>query len=288
MNSLKDFLMPLVRPILLIFWRLHRPLVAKNSQLKNSHIGETCFIFANGASLKFYDISKLPQNPGIVCGYSLIDKRTDSLNIKYYVTTDSYCLYSYVYNTYPHVRKFQRSKVRPLFSYIFKKNKHITTFVNITSFYSTLCRRENVSYYHHFGDKNSFNHDLAGSFSNCRGALDTMLGIAKYLGFSRAVLMGCDYLGTPPVMGHMYADSEPFFEPYDNHLGEYRERIKLAAKGIDVTVILPEGVTSPDFEFDSYENYFKLKKEYRENKDFIDDRHLEMLRDAARSIQTQM
>jgi hypothetical protein len=113
-----------------------------------------------------------------------------------------------------------------------------------------------------------------------------MLGVAKYLGFSEAVLIGCDYLGAPPVMGHFYADKKPYYG--DDHLSEYRARIKAVAEGIDVTVILPEGVTSPDFKFDSYENYFKLKKEYRENKDFIDFRHLEMFRDAARYNQAIM
>lgn len=287
-SSLKTRFMRIVKLSLRAFWILHRPLVSRNKKLKNIHLGETCFIFANGASLKYYDISQLPNYPAMVCAYSLIDKRMNSLNVKYYITTDSYSLYSILYNTYPHIRKFQWSKIRPLFSDIFKKYKHVTIFVNITNFYSSLCRRKNINYFHYFEDKNSFNHDLAGSFSNCRAALDTMLGVAKYLGFSRAILIGCDYLGTPPVMGHVYADSEPFSEPRENHLSDYRSRVKIAAEGIDVTVILPEGVTSPDFKFDSFESYFNLKKEYFENKDFIDMRHLEMLRDAARSTQTQM
>ena len=115
-----------------------------------------------------------------------------------------------------------------------------------------------------------------------------MLGVAKYLGFSKAILIGCDYLGTPPLMGHFYADTEPFSEPTDDHLSDYRARVKLAAEGIDVTVILPAGVSSPDFQFDSYENYFGLAKEPKKNKDFIDSKHLDLLRDAAVSIQTQM
>jgi hypothetical protein len=250
-------------------------------------MGETCYIFANGASLKYYDISKLPDNPSIVCAYSLIDKRIESLNVQYYVTTDSYCLYSFLYNTYPHVREFQRNKVRPIFSDLLKKHEKITAFVNVTNYYSTLCRRDNVYYFHHFGDKESLSHNLSENFALCHGALDTMLGVSKYLGFSKAVLIGCDYLGSPPVMGHFYADSKPHTTPAAD-LAEYRARIKRVSEGIDVTVILPEGVISPEFEYDSYENYFKLEKNYRENKDFIDAKHLEMLRDAAESEQTIM
>jgi len=288
-NAIKKFSGRLARKLMQAFWAMHRPLVLQNKQLKNIHTGETCFIFANGASLKYYDISKLPKKPAIVCTYSLIDRRASLLNVKYYVTTDSYSLYSILYNTYPFIRKFQWNKIRQLYLDIFKGAGDLITFVNITNFYSSLCRRGNIKYYYRFEDKESFNHDLAGSFSNCRGALDTMLGVAKYLGFSRAVLIGCDYLGTPPVMGHFYADSRPFsLKPGEDRLADYRARIKIAAEGIDVTVILPDGVTSPDFRFDSFENYFSLEKEYKENTEFIDSRHLEMLRAAAAVSQAQM
>lgn len=289
-NAIKALAIQIARASMWVFWMLHKPLVLRNEKLKGLHKNDTCFIFANGASLKFYDISKLPNNPAIVCAFSLIDKRMSFLNVQYYVTTDSYSLYSILYNTYPLVRKFQWNQVRKIYSDIFKQNKHLKTFVNITNLYSSICRRDNIHYYHYFEDKESFNHDLSGSFSNCRAALDTMLGVAKYLGFSRAVLIGCDYLGTPPVMGHLYSDSKPFSPdpPGVDDLADYRARVKIAAEGINVTVILPDGVTCPDFEFDSYESYFSLKKEYRENKEFIDMRHLIMLRDAAEANQAYM
>lgn len=270
-----------------IFWLLHKPIVLKNKFLRNKHRGETCFIFANGGSLKFYDISKLPDNPCLVTAYNLIDKRIEKLNVEYYVTTDSYSLYSVLFNTYPHVRKFQKSKIRALYSSIFKKYKDIRIFVNVTNFYSTICRRSKLNYFHYFNDKTSYSDDLAGSFSNCRGALDTMLGIAKYLGFKKAILIGCDYLGVPPTMGHFYADNKPFIEKKVD-LSDYRERIKIAAKGIDVTVILPEGSISPEFNYDSYENYFNLDKKYQNNNIFIDDKYIKMLREAARYNQAIM
>lgn len=287
MKKIVNFIKSNLKLLLKIFWYLHKPLVFSNKKLRNIHKGETCFIFANGGSLKYYDISKLPDNPSIVCAYALMDKRTEALNIKYYVTTDSYSLYSILFNTYPHIRKFQKNKIRPIFKELFQKHKDIRIFANITNFYSLICRRKKISYFHYFNDENSFNDDLAGNFSNIRAALDTMLGVAKFLGFKKAILIGCDYLGTPPMLGHFYADYEPFEHSSEDY-SEYRARVQKAAEGIDVCVILPEGITSPDFEFDSYENYFKIDREYKENKDFIDDSFLDMLRDAANSNQTVM
>lgn len=282
---MKIFLTNALKKLLINFWRLHKALVLRNKKFKNLHAGETCFIFANGASLKYYDISNLPKYPVIACSYTLIDKRMQNLDVKYMVFTDSYNLYPFLYNTYPFVRKFQKNKIRKTFSDAIVNNPQMQFFVNLTNFYSPLCRSKNINYFHHFGDKASKSYDLASNFTLCDGALDIMLGMAKYFGFSKAVLVGCDYLGSPPMMGHFYADSKPFYGPY---LSEYCARVKTAAEGIDILAILPQGVSSPDFKFASYEEYFGIETRYQENVEFVDLVYLERLREAAKANQAIM
>lgn len=285
MHKLKNFLKKALKRMLINFWRLHKILVLKNNKYRNLHAGETCFIFANGASLKYYDISNLPRYPVIACSYTLIDKRMQNLNVKYIASTDSYIFYPFLYNTYPFVRKFQKNKIRRIFADIIAKNPHVQFFVNVTNFYSPICRNKNISYFHHFGDKVSKSQDLAGNFAVSDGALEIMLGMAKYFGFSKAILIGCDYLGSPPMMGHFYADYKPFLGTY---LSEYCARVRRASEGIDVLVILPQGISSPDFKFASYEEYFGIKKKYSENYELVDMKYIEYLRDAADSYQAIM
>lgn len=277
---MKAFILRLLKSALGVFWRLHRPLTSANVRFKNRHAGETCLIFANGGSLKYYDVSKFPKLPAIACTYSLIDNRMRSVDLKYVASTDSYLFYPLLYNTYPFVRRFQKNMVRKIFRKIMADNPQVQFFVNLTNYYSPLCRAGNVNYFHHFGDKTSGSCDLAGKFAVCQGALDVMLGMAKYLGFSKAVLVGCDYLGSPPMMGHFYADSRTFTGAY---LSEYCERVKAVADrlGIEVLAILPKGVSCPVFEYSSYEDYFGIQAKYTENTEFIDVQYLEWLRDAA-------
>jgi len=267
------------------FWWLHKPLVFKNNKFRNIHVGETCYIISNGGSLKFYDISKIPNLPTIVCSYSLIDNRLKDIDVRYFFQTDSYLNYPILFNTYPHVRKFQKNRVKPVFAKIFKDNRHVNIFTNITNFYSTLCRRKNIYYYYHFGDRLSNSYDLSGNFSQASGALDIMLGAAKYFGFKKAILLGCDYLGSPPVMGHFYADYKPYSGEY---LEEYCERVRRVSDGIDIVVVLPEGVTAPGFDYTSYESFFGLEKQYCKNFEFIDDEYIDLLRLAHDSTQTIM
>jgi hypothetical protein len=268
-----------------MFWRCHKNLVKKNVKYKNKHAGETCFIFANGGSLKYYDISRLPKYPIIGCTHTLIDNRAKDLNVKYIALTDSYILYPVVFNTYPFIRKFQKNKIRNIIDIGIKNNSKVEYFVNLTNFYSRVCRSKNINYYYHFGDKKSGSVDLSSNFSTMDGALDIMIGMAKFLGFKKAILIGCDYLGSPPVMGHFYADSKPFS---GNYMKDYCARIKAISSGIDLLVILPKGVFSPDFPFDSYENYFGLERSYLENSEFIDLEVLAELRVAAASWQAVM
>lgn len=283
--------MKLIKNILNFFWKLHKPFIKKNKAFKNKHLGETCFIFGNGGSLKYYDIDSLPDNPSIVCSYALIDNRLKQLSIKYYALTDSYLLYPFLYNTYPHVRKFQINKVKQIFwDSIRGCNKDIRIFTSLTNIYASFFKRLNMNFFHHFGRKESNSYDLSGDFSTCHGALDLMLGMAQYMGFSKAIVMGCDYMGTPTMLGHFYSDDEPHYasECHEEAFSHFRQRVKAVGKDIDTLIILPEGVISPDFNYDSYENYFGLEKNYRNNFDFIDQKYIELLREAAESNQTIM
>ncbi len=283
--------MKLIKNILSLFWKFHKPFVKKNKTFKNKHLGETCFIFGNGGSLKYYDIDELPNNPSIVCSYSLTDNRFKKMNVKYLTLTDSYLLYPFLFNTYPHIRKFQINKIKKIFwDSIRGYNKDIIIFTSLTNIYASFLKRLNINFFHHFGKKNSNSFDLSGNFSTCQSSVDIMLGMAQYMGFSKAIIMGCDYLGTPTRLGHFYSDYEPFYasECHEETYSHFRQRVKVVAKDIETLVILPEGVTSPDFNYDSYENYFGLKKIYRNNFDFIDQKYIELLREAAESNQTIM
>ena len=65
-------------------------------------------------------------------------------------------------------------------------------------------RAKNVFYEHHFGNrKPEFDkYDLSGVFSFMDGSLASMIGLALYMGFKKAVLVGVDYSFSPSILGH--------------------------------------------------------------------------------------
>lgn len=266
--------MKFLRTIEKILWNSKSSVVQKNSKLKDIHKGETCLIFGNAGSLKYFDFSALPKIPSIGCSYSLTDIRTNNLDMKYCVISDPYLLYPIWFNSTQ--KKIQRNMIGPIMRKLILKNRDTNFFTSLTNYFGFFKTPENLNFFYHFGDKTSASYDLAGKFAVSKGALHIMIGVAKYLGFSKAILLGCDYLGIPKLEGHFYADPTPFIGVED--IG-YREGIKKIADGIEILCVFPKGIQSPDFESVCFEEYFNSPEIYRENHEFIDPVYLKMMRD---------
>jgi hypothetical protein len=263
------------------FWKLHRSVVFKNIKLKGMHAGETCLIFGNGGSLKYYDFTALPNLPSICTAYSLVDKRMNKINIKYWVIPDPYVLYPFLLEK----GKLRKNFLHPILKKIALINPTVILVTSLTHFYSFFPKMKEVVYFHHFGESNSSSSNLAGNFSTCTGSLDIMLGFARYLGFSKVILLGCDYLGSPKLEGHFYGDSVPSYGIDDQG---YVARFKSANLEQDVIVILPKGSTCSIFKSATFEECFGVPDCYQENTEIIDKEYMIMMRKAEENNQIYM
>ena len=86
--------MKFIRKVLNIFWSFHKSVVQNNLKYQNIHKGQTCMIFGNGSSLKYYDLAVIDKkNISIGCTYSLADKRMSGLEMNYCVIPSAYFFY---------------------------------------------------------------------------------------------------------------------------------------------------------------------------------------------------
>jgi hypothetical protein len=274
----------LIKNIVNRFWIAHKKVLKKNLIFKTRHNGETCIILGNGASLKYYNLSALPNLTKVCCTYSLLDKRIRDIGVSYCVIPDSYFLYF--------LRRHSRSNkiifnlIRPIIKKIFKENPGVKFFTPLTNFYSLICAlSDNVHYFYHFNKKDTISCNLDGTFSMYSNALEAMIGLAKYMGFSKAILLGCDYMGSPKLEGHFYSDSYPRYGKDDL---AYIEKIKKAAGEFNVEVVLLNGSYSPLFPSANFESLFGTPISYQENKDFINFEDLELMRKALKNDQIVM
>jgi hypothetical protein len=194
----------------------------------------------------------------------------------YCITSDSYLLYPLRKDSYS--GEIILNLIGPILKKIIRKNISTHFFTSLTNYYSFIRKPSNLSYFHHFGDITSDSYDLAGKFSHVTGALDIMLGIVKYMGFSKVILLGCDYLGSPKLEGHFYSDGEP--EYGDDDLS-YAERLKKVAGNLDVLAIFPSGISCLVFKSATFEEYFDIPERYQSNTKIVEREYLDMMRKAA-------
>lgn len=55
--------------------------VKKNEKYKNIHKGESCYIFGNGCSLKYYDLRKFNDRVSIGCNSLFSHKNVKDINL---------------------------------------------------------------------------------------------------------------------------------------------------------------------------------------------------------------
>jgi len=264
------------------FWKLHAYFLRKNTKLRNLHHGETCLILGNGGSLRHLDFTKLKGIPAIGCTYTLLDKRVKQLDLKYMVFTDPYELMPVRYNRL--TKTFQTKFYAPIFKSLIKEFKHITFFASLTNVYAHLSRPANLFFFN-YRPKKSLDYDISGDFSYTDNALHIMIGVAKYLGFKKVILLGCDYLGEPKLEGHFYAYRKPAVGETDL---QFCEKAKKVADGLEVVFVSLKGIKSPVFESVSFDEYFGGQESYLENTDIVDEKHLCLLRRGAEKRQVYL
>jgi len=243
-------------------------ILRKNKKFKNIHKGESCYLFGNGASLKYFDLKKFKDKPSIGCGALFLHRDFKELNVKYYYEGHSFFYYPYWVN--PYSKKFKKNPMGAFYKQKKLVNKDMLSFCSLSNYLGM--QGDNIFYAHHFGSPfNGFkNSKLDGSFSTMSSGLGGMLGLAIYMGFEDITLVGSDYSFFPQSQGH-------FFEhgrfPDTLHEEPIHKDLLLDAKQhADVRVITPgdeyQGHIVPCI---GYKRLTGKDPVYRENSEILSD-----------------
>lgn len=174
----------------------------KNLEFKNLHSGESCYIFGNGTSLKYYDLRAFNDKPSIGCGAFSAHKDIKDLDLKYYYIGHPLFFYKFWKN--PYSKNYEVNKVGRFYRRKVDLLPETQFFMSLSNYFGI--RRDNVNFLYHFGEVHSLSVDnrADGIFSMMEGSLMGMIGVARYLGFSDITLVGCDYTFNPKMYGHFY------------------------------------------------------------------------------------
>tara|TARA_Y100000768_G_scaffold138047_3_gene102837 strand:- start:6586 stop:7452 length:867 start_codon:yes stop_codon:yes gene_type:complete len=283
---------PKINLILNHFWKLHKNKLKKNLALKNLYNDKSCVIFGNGGSIKYFDIKRHEGFFYMATTYAMLHKEINNLKPDFYVVPQKYDFYPFLYINNSVQKYWSINYRRKIYQTIMKKGEKTRFFINLSNYYGFFHRPKLLNFFYSFNDYKSngdnFDYDLTNNFNCTAGSLEIMIGISKYLGFKRVILIGCDYLGTPKLEGHFYSNKDPWIgKPIYQ---SYINRLKLLTKNIDVITIFPEGIISNDFKSFTYDEFFEQKintkiKHVKKNYEIIDNNDLNLLKITDKKIQ---
>ena len=254
-----------------ILFQLSKRILAKNRKFKHLHRGESCYIFGNGISLKDMDLRKFNDKISIGCNFLWTHNDFPALNMKYYCGVEPFFNYPVCWNRSS--RRIERNPLGSLQNRLQKQYPRISFFTSLSNLFGI--RGDNVYYLHHFDVKEpgAGNFTLDGAFYFV-GTMHVMIGMAIYMGFTSAHLVGCDYTHSPQRLLHFYEKGQGLSRYDDDWNADFFD---LVQERIDLTTITSAGATSKTLKYVEYDRHVGAAPVFRENTELISREYLDLL-----------
>ena len=225
---------------------------------RNIHDDETCYIFGDGPSVKWFDYNSFGNHVGFSCGRQIFHKDFDKLNIKYYAIPEPFLFCPKFLQPYKYLRNFD--KLTKHLKKEMKKYNKIDFFVNLTNW--GFINGSNVHFIHRllYLNHQPFSKINIDPFS---GSFYTCLSLAYYMGFKKVFLVGHDGWTLRNQVStrwyeHGYKISKELSLPSNNPF------INFMKKNMDIYSIVYEKETV-NFDSISYKSFTNKSPVYKEN-----------------------
>lgn len=247
-----------------------RVFTSRLERFSNKHIGESCYVFGDGPSIKWFDLDQFADHPAICCGMIPFHKDFVKLRIKYATLAAPWVflpklLQPRMYHLLGGIASEYKRLVR--------NARHIEFFINLSNMPSL--SGANVTHiYRGLPRERNFTDGLLRGFDLFAGSFHASLTLAYYLGFSKIYLVGFDAWTIQPSRNmHWYERGEGvFFEPV-NLATDFLDVIRRSA---DIYTISADGQSKNVVNI-SYESYTGKKPLFRENDQLLAPHHLAVL-----------
>ena len=250
-----------------LLFAFSKRLLEKNRKFKDLHLGETCYIFGNGESIKSMDLEIFNDKVSIGCNSLFLHKDFKKLDCRYYQIVPPFFFLPY----FKYYGKLQRNDISALYRKKIRDFKNVKFFTSV--FNKLIIFAPNIYYEHHFGVNSSDikNCELDGTFSFMSGATHAMIGLAIYMGFKKAVLVGVDYTFSDRFSYHFYEKGRGIGKNEKLFDKVFFDHVK---DKIDLLTVSLANNKSKTLKYISYTDYTNKPERYQENIDCVDKEDL--------------
>lgn len=248
------------------------PVLKKIHRLKGLHDNESCYLFGDGVSLKWFDLEAFTDKLAIPCNFLPFHNDFPKLNVRYLSLAEPWWFLPYEMMRHQKPRGFYRNPRQKLYRRIINENPDKLFFLNLSNF--PLLRNSNLIYtYKDFHDDRLGPGFITERINAFHGSLRFLITLAIYMGFRRIFLVGFDYTHDPSRSRHWYEQGKGIFHPHPDY---NRKFFEIAMEYIDITTITLDGGREYINSL-TYKEFSGLEPRYRENTELMQDIYLQAM-----------
>jgi hypothetical protein len=239
-------------------------------RFSNLHKGETCYIFGDGPSIKWFDLTLFNEHPAICCGMIPFHKDFHKLNVKYITLVEPWVFTPKLFQ--PKILHDLRH-IAAEYKIFVKNTSDKEFFVSLSNRFSLSAT--NINYvYRGLPEIRNRTDELLSQFDLFAGSFHASLSLAYYLGFSKIYLVGFDAWTIQPARTMRWYElgEGQFFEP--TNFATYF--LKILKQEMDICTISLDGQSSNVTNI-NYEKHTERAPVFKENHELLDDRYLKIL-----------
>jgi hypothetical protein len=254
---------------------LTRPLLNRIKKLEANHEGEDCYIFGDGSSVSFFDLSRFNDKVGIAVNAFPRHIDAPRVSIKYWIVAEAGFFLPPIFKR-RNMNEVSGFRNRVRFQSFYRRRQSERDFIMFTSVSNFLTTLHPKMYYF-WGrlPKVKKRFGYVSNHESFAGSICAALTLAEYLGFKRAYLVGIDNTHNPGTSHHWYESVRPIKSaqiPGAYH-SEFFSEIQKYIEIITVTPF-PQETELPSID---YETLTTVKPQFRRNIDLLSPRDLRLL-----------
>jgi len=254
---------------LILLYFNHDVIENKLEKLHNIHSGEECYIFGDGVSIKYFDLSLFKDKVSIVSNNLIFHKDFDKLNVKYYSMFEPYWFFPIFVSGLKGIR-FIYNKIQRAHLKNFKSKPNIIFFTDLSNVLRL--KGKNIVPLH-YSILSKYFSLKENSINMIEGTLRIQITLAIIMGFKKAYLVGHDYTHKNPYVGHFYEAGEG---EIDNKKNWNQSFFDLVKNKIDLTTITLNG-TSSTINSITYTEFTNADLNFKENTEIVNKKNIEIL-----------
>ena len=179
------------------------PLLSKIHRYRDIHKGESCYLFGDGVSIKWFNLKKFNNLMSIPAGLLPFHNDFSELSVKYLLLAEPFQFYPWERDP-PISGKLKKNPRAQEYKKFIENNPEKEFILNLSNF--PMLKYKNITYLFKdkFYDKNLTNNFITNKINAFHGSLRLSITLAIYMGFEKVYLVGYDYVNQPTRALHWY------------------------------------------------------------------------------------